>query len=601
MKLRQVGMALIVGYLVVVGATETVFASDEPLGEVVISQVQFGGAASGTATQEFVELYNNTDHPVDVTGWCVTYSSASDQTQREISCLRPIDISTLLYLDAHSYLLFVSPEYLATKGEMFVYDAEFSSTSGMSGVSGHVRVVDGQGIERDRLAWGLAVTPETEPSVAQSAGSSLVRKAVDDVVLQDTDNNANDFRVLEEPTPRSGGLYEAIIEVDVCQNIDGAQVNLPIGYEIDQVGDCYPDVCSNIGGLQISLPDGMEYDDIGGCVERDLCLNLEGAQAVIPENYIMHIDIGCVRDLPKLYINEILPNVSGTDEGNEYIEVYNPNDEQVILDDYVMRIGKTSYKYVRFPDGMTIPPWGYAVVYNTASIFTLVNTTGAIALETIDGVIVDEGTTYTDPDDDISWARFTDGWYYTNRITPGEVNLVWLDEPSEQGDTLGVNELKTCAPNQYRNPETNRCRLIDTAPETLTPCKEGQYRNTETNRCRSIVTASATLKPCAEDEFRNPATNRCKKLASMDDVALADCGEGRERNPETNRCRAVLATSTKETPYNVEPITDTAEAFVGWWALGGVGILAAGYAVWEWRHELRRAFQRKGRFDQGVK
>jgi hypothetical protein len=95
------------------------------------------------------------------------------------------------------------------------------------------------------------------------------------------------------------------------------------------------------------------------------------------------------------------------------------------------------------------------------------------------------------------------------------------------------------------------------------------------------------LKPCADNQFRNPDSGRCKRIASSDELALADCGEGRERNPETNRCRNIKTiTSIPEAAFAVESVKDTAQAFVGWWALAGIGLLALGYGVWEWRREL---------------
>lgn len=92
--------------------------------------------------------------------------------------------------------------------------------------------------------------------------------------------------------------------------------------------------------------------------------------------------------------------------------------------------------------------------------------------------------------------------------------------------------------------------------------------------------------PCGEGEFRNPATNRCKKLASTTST-LKPCQSGYERNPETNRCRktANLA-SIAQTGFPVEPVSDSPQSFVGWWALGGAIMLGLGYAGWEWRHEV---------------
>ena len=47
------------------------------LGGIVISQLQTGNSLS--ASNEAVELYNNTDEDWDITNWCVRYTSSSSQ------------------------------------------------------------------------------------------------------------------------------------------------------------------------------------------------------------------------------------------------------------------------------------------------------------------------------------------------------------------------------------------------------------------------------------------------------------------------------------------------------------------------------------------
>ena len=44
--------------------------------------------------------------------------------------------------------------------------------------------------------------------------------------------------------------------------------------------------------------------------------------------------------------------------------------------------------------------------------------------------------------------------------------------------------------------------------------------------------------------------------------------------------------------FAVEPVKDGGKAFIGWWALGGVGVLAGGYGVWEWRREMAGAIRK---------
>ncbi len=83
-----------------------------------------------------------------------------------------------------------------------------------------------------------------------------------------------------------------------------------------------------------------------------------------------------------------------------------------------------------------------------------------------------------------------------------------------------VNALATCPEGQYRNPDTNRCKSVTaTATASLVPCGEGQERNPATNRCRSIASAVAELIPCDEGYERNPATNRCRKVLGTSTVA----------------------------------------------------------------------------------
>lgn len=59
-----------------------------------------------------------------------------------------------------------------------------------------------------------------------------------------------------------------------------------------------------------------------------------------------------------------------------------------------------------------------------------------------------------------------------------------------------TSSLVACAANQVRNPATNRCKATKTATSSLTPCQPGTTRNPETNRCRktSGVKGASTIK-----------------------------------------------------------------------------------------------------------
>lgn len=185
-----------------------------------------------------------------------------------------------------------------------------------------------------------------------------------------------------------------------------------------------------------------------------------------------------------------------------------------------------------------------------------------------------------------SWALLEQGWGW-GEPTPGAMENT-IRAPLVVKQTTAATELVPCKDGQYRSEETNRCRNLALAGDTLKPCLDGQYRSEETNRCRSLAADVAkTLKPCAEDQFRNTDTGRCKKIAADDEV-LKPCEAGYIRNVETNRCRKIRDTSVlgAKADYPVKPYDQGNVASATWWVVGGIAAIAALYGAWEWRHEM---------------
>jgi len=600
---------------------------------VVISQVQLGDKTS--AKNEFVEIYNNSLVDVEITNWCLSYLSSS-LTSREMACFIPENDNSHIFLPSYSYALATVSEVLSIEPPI-IGDINFSST--LSGAAGYVRLLDQAKTEIDRVGWGLT-TPEINLVEPPQIGKVLSRKTIDDNVLQDSDVNSDDFEIIDPRLVYNyGSIYEiqdicqnltdiqlimpegyeldidgncSLPPVDVCTNLTGLQTVIPDGFLIDSKGDCQIDVCLNIDGLQQILPDKMSLDSSGDCVEYDECSNLQETQTIIPDGYVRGDDNECLLDLPPLKITELLPNVDGIDIGKEFIEIYNPNLIDVSLSDYVFYIGEGDEMFYNFPTELKILARQYLVFYNDRIKFTLLNTTSSVRLESIDGSLIDKATAYNNPKEDMAWVLIDEAWQYTNRPTAGSVNLPTqavsvpiieieieaeaITETVEAVPVVVVSELKPCAANQYRNPETNRCKLIPVSDSVLAPCKDGQYRSEETNRCRSIVEDIATLIPCGEGEERNPETNRCRLIvtAVLGASDLKPCDVGQERNPETNRCRNIVNATIPQADYAPEQTGKDPNNNVLWWSLAGVGFVAIVYGVWEWRQEIGRLFQKIG-------
>ena len=308
-----------------------------------------------------------------------------------------------------------------------------------------------------------------------------------------------------------------------------------------------------------------------------------------------------------LTVSEVLPNPQGPRsefprEDNAYIELYNTADEPIELHGCGLQTSASQSAFYWFTEASVLEPESFKLLYERESGIRLpVAPSGTV-------FIVDENEhefqaiTYpADMPEAAAWAWFgNDSWDITYSPTPGTVNELLAERP-----------LEPCPEGQERNPETNRCRNIP-QPQTLAACPEGQERNPETNRCRSISQASRELVPCGPNQERNPETNRCRNVqASIRELVpcgpgqernpetnrcrsvqsaastLGPCPEGQERNPETNRCRTVAAPNSEV--KSVQDIAVASESDMGHWLLAGSMVgFAFVYGTWEWRYEALR-------------
>ncbi len=302
-----------------------------------------------------------------------------------------------------------------------------------------------------------------------------------------------------------------------------------------------------------------------------------------------------------LKVLEILPNArncSPLEEAldcGDYIKVFNPTNQPVMLDDFRIRNGYRGQNATAsntFTLSGQVLPGEHFTIISDASGRDIGLTTGGNHLwfEDVYGVHMYEESVMEYPSASSASLKGK-SWAYNNELdewqwgTPSPEYAYNVFPEPEVVVAKAANALKPCNENQYRHPETNRCRLIASASSQLTPCRPGQERNPETNRCRSVNSGSTThLTPCRPGQERNPETNRCRSVAGASTSSLTPCGPGQERNPETNRCRLIREMPT--VAYGVEEVQEEIGAYMGWWAVVGAGVLAVGYGVWEWRHEI---------------
>ncbi|GGG61107.1 hypothetical protein GCM10011374_25090 [Kocuria dechangensis] len=173
---------------------------------VVINEAYTNGGSGGAVyTHKFVELYNPTDQPVDLTGWTLQYRSASGTTAASAVALSGT-------VPPGGYFLVRGGSNGSTGAAL--PEADLSTSFNPAGVSGTILLSDGTdrlapaagsvtGVDGvvDLLGYGASNTYETAAATGPSANTdprSMTRAGG-----ADTDDNSADFTATGTVTPQS--------------------------------------------------------------------------------------------------------------------------------------------------------------------------------------------------------------------------------------------------------------------------------------------------------------------------------------------------------------------------------------------------------------
>lgn len=335
---------------------------------------------------------------------------------------------------------------------------------------------------------------------------------------------------------------------------------------------------------------------VGLALLLSMALSTDIAAAdTIPEDYHRPADTA------GLQVVELMPhsnNCSPVDTDllcNDYIKLFNGADTPINLTDYRLR---TSYGGLNASSRNTISlggilgPGDYELINgrDDGLSLNLTQSGGYVWFEDAYGVQAYEPVIeYPDASSDSrvgqAWAMNRTDWQWTDSPQPDGPNdfpAPTTIEPIE-APVLGraSASLKPCAPDQYRNPSTNRCRKIISATKSLTPCKPGQVRSLDTNRCRTAKTSSKSLTPCKPDQTRNPTTNRCHSL-TMTTKSKKPCKPNQERNPDTGRCRKIQPKISRVHDIKTASHNGGKNRYL----IAAICVGIAMYILYEWRQEF---------------
>lgn len=443
---------------------------------VLIVELQTGGSGTGTSAQEFVEVYNPSDQPADITGWKLQYRSASKlpadtwpaTSSTTVACATGSPADCKVMLAAHGLAVFATTAMTVPNS--------LNLNGGFADAGGQIRLVDNLGEVSDFIGYGTAADSETMPAPKPAGGESLKRRVDLNGVYVDTNNNSADF-TLACGVPDPGNTQPIL---------SGTAVGCPV---FVVPGSDTPTDPAPSDDPEVAPEDSEATDTTDQPPAEE-----EPVASYLP-----------------VLINELLPDPAAPaqDETDEFIELYNPNQVSVGLKDYQIQSG-TNYRYKYTLPDQAIAAGGYLVIVSEESGLALSNTGTTARILDPSGAVVDEIANYGKAAEGQSWAKNENGeWQWTTTPTPGVANTL-------------------------------------TAPVA-----------------KAAIAKTPTTKKATA----------AKKTAAKPKVAAAN-----KTNP----------TSQEDQVYE-EPDGSTP---INYWLLAGVGVLAAGYGVYEYRQGIGHGFRK---------
>lgn len=241
---------------------------------LVISQIQLAG---DTSTDEFVEIFNPTDIAVSIAGWKLVKKTSSGSQSNLVS-----GFPEGMVVGPRKYFLITHKTgYLGSVAA----DTTYSGSSYSVAANNTVIVLDGGGAIVDKAGFGEAVDFEGAPAQNPEAGQSLRRRGWESGVIQDTNNNQNDFEI-GASLPRNSSYGGTYVPPAQNQNTTSTPPAAPASFNFEKgyllINEVYPVAeASEKEWVELWNPESAPINLDGWTMEdgRDLIASLYGTIA----------------------------------------------------------------------------------------------------------------------------------------------------------------------------------------------------------------------------------------------------------------------------------------------------------------------------------
>ncbi len=361
-----------------------VFAEENIAEHMVISEIQIAGQ---NASDEFVELYNPTDAPIDISAWSLQYKSATGST------FYKKNFPDGAIIPAGGFFLATQKEYSgAVEPDLIHSSFSLASSGNIFLVSSHdtLETTDNVSIV-DAFSWNdLASGKSLERKAKENSTTETMAALGADALLGngfDSDNSENDFILREISDPQ----------------------NLTSAMEVFSEGE-------------------ENHEDTKLITETEEVPIEENTENVQSAEIIENVQDNTQYDYDDVIrINEVFPNPEN--EEDEFIELENTGSEEINLEGWKIADLSASFLFSEEDFSvLSVAPGKWFVVSRSISALSLNNSSETIFLFSPDGILRDM-LSYEDAPEGKSYAKNGDEmWEWTSKRTPNSANE--LDAPN---------------------------------------------------------------------------------------------------------------------------------------------------------------------------
>jgi DNA/RNA endonuclease YhcR with UshA esterase domain len=367
----------------------------------------------GDENQEFIELWNNQNESISLEGWKLADTSKVI-TLSEIA-LVPQEYFTI-YRSATKIALNNSKETISLydKTGNLIDSVEYSST-----LEGYSFSYDD---DKNKFLWSSTQTPSksneiTTPNDPPQAVITFSNNPIainEKVIISAQDStDADDDKILS---------------------------NWNIGKNFQAFGEKFKYSFNEIGShiIKLTVSDG-QHEVVATSTINILPVNDILSLRRNIESPILNASstdatprVSLISPAPdiinaQIYITEIFPNPTGRDD-NEWIELYNPNEFDVVLNNWIIDDQDGGSRPHTILDRI-IQAQSYLILGKEEIKITLNNSSDEVRLFNADEKLIDE-VLYDDVQEEQSFSKSDDEfWFWTSVITPGEPNITDLIIP----------------------------------------------------------------------------------------------------------------------------------------------------------------------------